>query len=136
MKFGWLPEQQTYETSIVRIEALPEFEESVLAVRESGNVHEDWFCAPIQAGLKNSAEPCPPVPIPWFSLPLTHRLEYRCKSASSECFQFLITVFGWSKGLWLQPEEWGHFYRKKRSSLPLTLINFEQGSTVDPISLR
>ncbi|MDQ1264373.1 MAG: cyclic di-GMP phosphodiesterase, partial [Campylobacterota bacterium] len=92
-------------------EPLPEFEESVLAVRESGNVNDGWFCAPIQARPKNSAEPCPPVPIPWFSLPLTHRLEYRSKSASSECSQFLITVFGWSQGLRLQPEEWGHFYR-------------------------
>ena len=110
MNFGWFPEQQTYETSTVRIETLPDFNESVSTVRESGNVHEGWFCAPIQAGA-NHEEPCPPVPIPWFSLPLTHRIEHRNEAASSEPFEFLIMVFGWSQGLRLQPEGSGHFYR-------------------------
>lgn len=127
MKFGWFPEQQTYETFTVRIEALPYFEESVLAVRESGNVHEGWFCVPIQVGHENSAEPCPPVPISRFSLPPTHRMEYRSEAASSELLEFLITVFGWSQGLRLQPEGWGHFYRVALEPHKLTdFILFKQ----------
>jgi len=111
MKFGWIPKQFTFETSTVTIGSLPDFDDAVRAVRESCYVHEGWFCAPVKTEHDDSSETCAPVPIPWFSLPFTHRIEYRGEPAQSETLHFIVSVFGWSQGLWLQPEEWGHFYR-------------------------
>lgn len=111
MKFGWFPKQNNYKTSTVFINPLPEFEDSVSTVRESNYVHEGWFCAPIQTGGENSQESYPPVPVPRFSLPLTHFIGYHNSADSSKLSEFLIMVFGWSQGLRFQPEGWGHFYR-------------------------
>jgi hypothetical protein len=111
MKFGWFPKRHSYKTSTISINPLPEFEDSVSVVRESGYVHEGWFCVPLEAGHDTSEKPHAPVPMPWFSLPLTHLIQYQSAEASSKLSEFLITVFGWSQGLLLQPEGWGHFYR-------------------------
>jgi len=111
MKFGWFPKKHNYRTSTIRIEPLPDFQDSVSVVRKSGYLHDGWFCTPIQAEHKNSEEPCPPVPIPWFSLPLTHLIEPQSGTASPELIKFLITVFGWSQGLQLHPDGWGHLSR-------------------------
>lgn len=127
MKFGWIPIQHTYETSSVTIETLPEFDDAVRSVRESGYVHEDWFYAPVQREHSDLSVKCAPVPIPWFSLPFTHRIEYRNGPAPSELFHFIIIVFGWAQGLWLQPEEWGHLYRVALEPGKLTdFVIFEQ----------
>lgn len=111
MKFGWFPKQRIYETSTIRIEPLPEFEDSLRAVRESRNVHDDWFCVPIQLADESSGEPSPPIPLPWFSLAATHLLEHRNGTSPTELLEFLITVFGWSQGLRFSPEGWVHFYK-------------------------
>jgi hypothetical protein len=127
MKFGWFPKKIRYKTSKINIDPLPEFEDSVSAVRDSGYVNKGWFCAPIQIRKENSQEPCPPVPIPWFALPLTHLLEYQGRLASSKLNEFLIILFGWSQGLRFQPEGWGHFYRVATEPGMLTdFIIFDQ----------
>jgi hypothetical protein len=127
MKFGWFPEQQTYEACTISIQMLPEFADSLKAVRESGHVHDDWYCVPIQATDGSSGESCPPIPLPWFSLPATHLIEHRRGTAPTELFEFLITVFGWSQGLRFAPEGWGHFYRVAlKPGMLVDFILFEQ----------
>ncbi len=111
MKFGWFPEPRTYETGTIRIMPLPEFEDSVMYVRESGHIHDDWFLPAIQTTHGTSGERCPPIPVPWFTLPATHLMEYRRGTGPAELLEFLITVFGWSQGLRFSPEGWGHFYK-------------------------
>ena len=111
MKFGWFPEQNSYETGTIRIMPLSEFEDSLRAVRESGYIHDNWYCVPIRATDGNSGEPCPPIPVPWFTLPATHLIEYKSGETPPELLKFLIIVFGWSQGLRFSPEGWGHFYR-------------------------
>ena len=111
MKFGWLPKNHSYETSTLCIQTLPEFEDSVSNVLNSAHIYKDWFYPPIKGGDGSSIEQIPPVPIPWFFLPLTHNIKYKCGLASSALNEFLITVLGWSQGLRLIPEGWGHFYK-------------------------
>ena len=127
MKFGWFPEQNSYETGTIRIMPLSEFEDSLRAVRESGYIHDNWYCVPIRATDGNPGEPCPPIPVPWFTLPATHLMEYRIGTGPTELLEFLITVFGWSQGLRFSPEEWGHFYKVALKPGMLTdFILFEQ----------
>ena len=111
MKFGWLSKNHNYETSTLRIQTLPEFEDSVSSIQKSAQIYEDWFYPPIKGGNGSPDEPIPPVPVPWFFLPLTHNIQFKRRSASSALNEFIITIFGWSQGLRLIPEGWGHFYR-------------------------
>jgi hypothetical protein len=111
MKFGWLPKNHSYESSTLRIQTLPEFQDSVSNIQNSAHIYEDWFYPPIKGGNRSPDEPIPPVPVPWFSLPLTHNIEFKHRAASSVFNEFIITIFGWSQGLRLIPEGWGHFYR-------------------------
>ncbi len=111
MQFGWIPKQNTIESSSYVIEILPDFEDAVQSVRESGYVQDGWFYVPMQENQNGSSESFAPVPMPWFSLPYTHKIECRNVSVPPELLHFIITVFGWTQGLWLQPEEWGHLSR-------------------------
>ncbi|MFZ0931738.1 MAG: hypothetical protein WAN11_24285 [Syntrophobacteraceae bacterium] len=111
MRFGWFPEQHTYESGTIGIQMLPEYEDSLRAIRESRYVHDDWFCVPIQSKDGSSGELRPPIPLPWFSLPATHLIEYKNEEAPTELLEFMITAFGWSQGLRFSPEGWGHFYK-------------------------
>jgi len=90
---------------------LPEFEKSVADVQESEYICDDWFWVPLQDRPGNAGDSFPPVPIPWFSLPSTHVLEVTNGTVSDALNEYLVAVFGWSQGLRLIPEGWGHFYR-------------------------
>ena len=127
MKFGWFPKNYICETSTLCIQTLPKFEDSVSRIENSAHIYKDWFYPPIKAGNKSADEPIPPVPVLWFPLPLTHNIEHKCGSASSALNEFLIIVFGWSEGLRLIPEGWGHFYRAAVKPGKLTdFILFEE----------
>jgi hypothetical protein len=121
MKFGWFPENRQYSTIDLMIRPLPEFEQAITTITDSENIHDDWFYPPIQL-LNNSNKTTPAIPTPWFALPATHSLDYTGPNGSAKLKEFLILILGWLKGLKLQPEGWGHFY--KVAVKPRKLIDF------------
>jgi hypothetical protein len=95
----------------MRITPLNDLDEAVTAVRASGHIHEKWFYPPRQFNSYGGNESGPPVPTPWFELAATHQIEDKTGFETTEFLEFMILLFGWSQGLLLYPEGWGHHYR-------------------------
>jgi hypothetical protein len=111
LKFGWLPDSNTYETESIKIKPLDDFEEVISSISASGNIHEKWFYPPLRSIPKLSDELSPPVPSPWFALPETHQIVDKTNTDITGSLEFMILLFGWSQGLRLYPEGYGHHNR-------------------------
>ena len=114
-RFGWLPDSASFETATIKIEPDPAFEAARSAVRP--HISKDGWFYPLVSGDE------PSTVFNRFELPPTHVLG--CAGpATEEVENFLITFFGWLRGLRLVPEEWGHFYRA--ATKPGMLTDFLQ----------
>lgn len=111
LRFGWLPDSQTYETDRIIINPLKDFDEAVSAVHVLGHIHKKWFYPPLQAYANGENDSRPPVPMPWFALPETHQIFNKTNTCIPGFLEFVILLFGWSQGLRLYPEGHGHHYR-------------------------
>lgn len=109
LSFGWFPKPDSYETDLIKISPRDDFEEAVSAVQSCGYIHKKWLYPPIETFSEE--ESGPPVPVPWFSLPVTHKIECNKALESPKFLEFIMLIFGWSQGLQLSAEGWGHHYR-------------------------
>lgn len=105
VKFGWLAEHCVYSEDRFHIKPIPEIDQAIAGVANSGRIKEDWFYP-----LLLPKEPIRPAP--WYKLPCTHTLHVAGKQRDHCGLSILLVlVFGFLKGLRLIPEPWVHFYR-------------------------
>lgn len=118
--FGFFPYEEGYEFDGFRIIISDAFDEAIDAVDLSGRVNDGWFYPPlekqvpkeprvrfgIQVNEKNAVE----VEVAWYGLPSTHTLIHN-KSSSLERAHFLIIAFGFTLGMRLFPDGFGHLTR-------------------------
>ena len=113
IKFGFLREECKVCWPDGSIEPLPSRHAMVVNLDSSGHICGDWLYPPLvdASGIPQSGMTHPKVPAKIFALAPTHKLTIASDLQDSDFSNFLISLFGFMKGLRLVPEGWQHFYR-------------------------
>jgi hypothetical protein len=101
MEFGFLPENNSYETEGFQITPLENFHDKLNKLKAEGLIHDGWFypqCEEPRRGHKSPVK-LPKIPLRSFSLDPTHKIEFKNGTAENEKKEFLINVFGFTKEL-------------------------------------
>lgn len=119
MNFGWLKNENSYETSSIKISAIALYKEAIAEVEASENQDGNWFYPPI---IYKSNSSGPRVPASRYELPVTHCISIKNQPQNRELLEFMVVYYGWLNGQRLNPEGWGHL--AKTSISPGTLTDF------------
>lgn len=113
MNFGFLPENVCYETEDFQITPLPSIWERLKTLHSEGLIHDGWVYPPVEEPHRTSKDPEKLPKVPWraFNLSSTHKIEFNNGSVEDNRKEFLINIFGFTKGMKLIPSHWLHFYR-------------------------
>ncbi len=120
MNFGWLKDNNEYETGSLLISALPSYQQAIKEVESSALQDGNWFY-PLYVNNKL---------VDRFQLPLTHKITHKSKIESNDFLEFMLFYFGWLNGQRLNPEGWGHL--TKTSIKPGSLTDFRINKTEMP----
>lgn len=136
--FGVLPEEITYTAHNVEIRPLPDAGQRIAMVLESDRVYRNWVYPLIdkkidqRGGAKREID----IHAEAFSLIETHEIRTRDGAeVDSEMLEFLIVLFGFVKGLRLNPEGWVHFYRTPVRIGELTDFTASRGRAEDALKV-
>jgi hypothetical protein len=123
IRFGWLPEQQTYVLAEMRIEPVEDYDLMIAKVLTSGDVEDDWFHPRYNDDSKRCER---------FQLPSTHTLSIIDElDGRHRLSTYLVFILGFLKGLRLIPEPWHHVRR-----VPTKLQRFQDFYVYEPTISR
>lgn len=127
MRFGWLKDTNSYNTSNISISAVASYAEAIAEVEKSPNQDGKWFYPPI---ICKSNQSGPRVPDSRFELPVTHEIEHKFTEQNQELLEFIVMFFGWLHGQRLMPEGYGHL--TKTTIAPILLVDFVPNKKMIP----
>mgnify|MGYP005850885473 CR=1 FL=1 len=107
-KFGFLPRRLTISTGEIRIETLDGTPEIVQAIRNSQQVHKNWYYPPRSSrqNVSNGEVFDHPCPRRVFHLPFTHRVRHGSDDNQTH-LDFLVWCLGFFEGMRLTTFEAG-----------------------------
>lgn len=108
IEFGYYPRPIDFQSGDLRVETLPDLDQTVADVSADGSVEKDWIYAPA-AGARDfmtGKVTKHPYSARVFGLPKTHKLEH-ANADGEEHLSFLIWVLGFIHGIRLTETEAG-----------------------------
>lgn len=109
MEFGFICERALYSTEHVTIKPLPDIDEKYKIIKDNLFIEEGWIYPPVKIDSNGK----PTKSMSFYRLPNSHVLSINISESDAldNLSDFIITFFGFLKGMQLKPNGHGHFYK-------------------------